>query len=124
MARAVVFLDQDLVSNIEKLYEGSDKTLSKIIVELARIGYKVKQHHESQGCILKGAKESNLEDRHTEYLLRIMAMVADTYRCVHNEKSKYKEENIETVLNKIACRAQDYIDEQLNRSSEVAKKKE
>lgn len=114
MARAVVFLDKDLVSNIEKLYESSDKTLPKIIVELAHIGYKVKQHHELQDFISQGAKESNFEDKHTEYLLRIMAMVADIYRCVRNKKSKYREENIDDVLNKIAYNAQSYIDKNFN----------
>ncbi|EKE01243.1 MAG: hypothetical protein ACD_21C00187G0005 [uncultured bacterium] len=116
MPRVVAFLDDGVIKNLKELYKNSDKSLSKIISELVDIGYRVKQHHEVQKVDLQEEKKAELTDKHTEYLLRTMAVVADTYRCVRNEKSKYKEEDIDNVLDTIISNTQSYINGKLGKN--------
>ncbi|CAL7962357.1 conserved hypothetical protein [Gammaproteobacteria bacterium] len=118
MSRVVAFLDDDVIKNLKELYKDSDKTLSKIIVDLVDIGYRVKRHHEEQKTNPQEAKKAELVDKHTEYLMRTMAVVADIYRCVRNEGSKYKEKDVEQALNVIASNIQGYIDGQLGKSQQ------
>ncbi|CAL7959126.1 conserved hypothetical protein [Gammaproteobacteria bacterium] len=116
MSRTVVFLDDNVIKNLKELYKDSNKTLSKIIAELVDIGYKVKQHHEVQKLNPQAEKKAELIDKHTEYLLRTMTIAADTYRCVRNEKSKYKEENADSALSIIAANIQSYINGTLGKN--------
>ena len=110
MPRIVSYLNEDLIKSIRELYHGSSQSLSTTIAELVDIGYRVKQHHKAQKSASEEAERTGVADKHTEYLLRIMAMVADSYRCVRNNKSKHKENNTEDVLAKITANAQNYID--------------
>jgi hypothetical protein len=115
MQRIVSYLEDDIVYNIKKLYKDSDISISKMTSELIDIGYKVKLHHE----LHSGSQEENkaaLVDKHTEYLLKIMAIVNDIYRCVRNEKSKYAEGTVDEVLATIHTRAQVFINKELEKS--------
>lgn len=110
--RIVTFVDDKIMTNIKELYKDSDKTISKIIAELVDIGYRVKQHQQTQ---LPNQKDNKIEEndplifKHSEYLLRIMAVVADIYRCTRNEKSKYKETIADDALNTIVINTQKFI---------------
>jgi len=108
MPKVTSFLDESVINNLKKLSANSNKSLSKIIAELVDIGYKVKLYHEKQQANQQIEKPF-LPDKHTEYLLRIMAVAADIYRCVRNEKTKYKEDNINDVLTTIATNAKNFI---------------
>ena len=114
MSRITVFLDDNVVENLKELYKDSSKSLSKIVAELVDIGYRVKQHH--QKANLQEIKKAELVDKHTEYLLRTMSIAADIYRCIRNDKSKYKEANAENALNAITSNAQCYINGQLGKN--------
>ena len=116
MSRVVAFLDDGVIKNLKESYKESNKTLSKIVSELVDIGYRVKQHHETQKLNPQEEKKAKLIDKHTEYLLRIMAINADIYRCVRNEKSKYKEDNIDNVLSIIATNTQSFINGKLGKN--------
>ena len=116
MSRTVVFLDDGVIKNLKELYKDTDKTLSKIISELVDIGYRVRQHHEEQKLNPQEEKKAELVDKHTEYLLRIMAIATDVYRCVRNEKSKYKEDNVNSVLDVIATNTQSFINGKLGKN--------
>ena len=80
-----------------------NKPLSHIISELIDIGYRVKQHHDTYSSQQEN-KKAELIDKHTEYLLKIMAITTDIYRCVCNEKSKYNENTINEVLATISAK--------------------
>jgi len=112
MPRVVSFLNDEIMKNIKELYKDSDKSLSRIISELVDIGYKVKQHHETQQTDPIEKRKAELKDKHTEYLLRIMAVTTDIYRCIRNEKSKYNEELIDEVLDTIVTNARIFINGQ------------
>ena len=113
MPRVISFLNDEVIKNIKGLYKDSDKSLSKIIAELVDIGYKIRQHHEAQQSDPQEKKKTELADKHTEYLLRIMAVVADTYRCVRSERSKYNDGSSDEVLNTIATNVQSFINGKL-----------
>jgi hypothetical protein len=91
-----------------------DDEILKALQELIDIGCRVKQYHDTNSCY-QGDRKSPLIDKHREYLLKIMALAADIYRCLGNEKSKYSEETIENVLVTITANAQSFIDRQLER---------
>ncbi|MEI8055201.1 MAG: hypothetical protein WCH10_04285 [bacterium] len=106
MPKVATFLDDAVVNNLKELCNNSDKSLSKTIAELVDIGYKVKLYHEKQQL---NPEKPLLPNKHTEYLLRIMAIATDIYRCARNGKSKYKEDSIDDVLVTIATNTQNFI---------------
>jgi len=117
MQKISASLSASTVINLKELSKSSDKSLSQIISELIEIGYKVKQYHETQKSNPQETKKAELVEKHTEYLLRIMAIATDCYRCVRNENSKYSEETVRDVLVKITGNAKNFIDGYLNRTS-------
>lgn len=116
MPRVISFLDDEVINNLKELSKNTNKTLSKTIAELVSIGYKVKLYHEKQQPDQQQAGSLTLPNKHTEYLLRIMAVVADIYRCVRNGKSKYKEDDVNDVLVTIATNAQNFINTEFKES--------
>lgn len=113
MQRVVSYLEDDIVKGLKELYKNSDKSMSKIISEIIDIGYKVKLHHKENQSNPQIEKRAELKEKHTVYLLRIMAIAADIYRCVRNDKSKYDEENVDDVLTTIASNTQNFINRKL-----------
>ena len=116
MQKVSASLSTSMVVNLKELSKSSGKSLSQIISELIEIGCKVKQYQEAQKSNPQEEKRAELVGKHTEYLLRIMAITADCYRCIRNEKSKYPEEDINDVFNTIVTNAKKLIDGYLNKS--------
>jgi hypothetical protein len=116
MQKISASLSASTVVNLKELSKSSGKSLSQTISELIEIGCKVKQYQETQKSNPQEKKKAELVDKHTEYLLRTMALVADCYRCIRNEKSKYTEANVSDVLSIIASNVKNFIDGYLNRS--------
>jgi hypothetical protein len=110
--RVVSYVDNEILKTLRELYGSSDKPLSRIISEIIEIGYRVKQHHDTHANQHED-KKAELIAKHTEYLLKIMAIATDAYRCVRNEKSKYKENTVEDVLATISTNAQNFINRKL-----------
>ena len=115
MQRISSYLEDDFVDKIKKLYQYSNISLSKMTSELIDIGYRVKLHHEMQPNSQE-AKKAVLVDKHTEYLLKIMTIVSDVYRCVRNEKSKYYENTADEALATIYARVLGFISQRLEES--------
>lgn len=115
MQRIVSYLEDEVIDNMKKLYKDSNISISKMASELMDIGYKVKLHHETHPE-LHEEKKIALIDKHTEYLLKIMAIATDIYRCVRNDKSKYEEDTIDAVLNTIHARTRNFINKELGRT--------
>lgn len=113
--RIVSYVDDEVLKTLRELYRNSDKPLSHIISELIDIGYRVKQHHDahSNQQESKENKKAELVDKHTEYLLKIMAIATDIYRCVRNERSKYQESTIDEVLATISTNTHNFITRKL-----------
>lgn len=116
MQRISSYLEDDFVDKIKKLYQNSDVSISRMTAELIEIGYRVKLHHETHPSPQE-AKKAVLTDKHTEYLLKIMATVIDVYRCVRNEKSKYHENTVDEALATIHARTLSFISQKLGESS-------
>lgn len=115
MAKIATFINPELIKNIKELYKDSDKSFSKIVSELVDIGYKVKLHQNTQQQPgFQEERKANLKDKHTEYLLRIMAIASDVLRCTRNDRSKYSGESINDVLNTIAVNTQNFIKRKLD----------
>jgi N-acetyl-anhydromuramyl-L-alanine amidase AmpD len=85
MPRVVSYLDDNTIKELKELYRDSNKPLSQIISELVSIGYKVKQYHDTEQP--EQQEEKNyFANKHTEYLLKIMAIATDVYRYVRNKR--------------------------------------
>ena len=107
LTRVVAYLDEEILKSLHELYKDTEKPLSRIISELVEIGSKVKRLHEAGPESQEESVTST--NKHTEYLLKIMAIVADIYRCVRNGKSKYDEETTNDVLAVISSNAQNFV---------------
>lgn len=101
MPRIITYLSDELIQNLKEISTNSGKSISKITAELIETGYKIKHNKDVYKLNLEDEKKKELVDKHTEYLLRIMSIVGDIYRCVRNEKSKYEEENVDDAIKTI-----------------------
>jgi len=108
MPRLVTFIDDSLLKNLKQMGENNKKSLSKLAAELIEIGYNVKQIHGGKGN-KEEEKRQELIAKHTEYLLRILTILADVYACVRNEKSQQDGEKINDTLDIIKKNVQSYI---------------
>ena len=112
MAKVATFLGEDIIKNLKELEP--NKALSKVISEVIDIGYRVKLHQKNLTAEEKG--KAILTDKHTDYLLRILATTADIYRCIRNNKSKYSEETADDALGRICTNTQNFINKMLSES--------
>lgn len=115
MPKISTFLSDEEILNLKEISKSSGKSISKISAELIAIGYKVKHHQETQAMSSWDKNKQELVDRHTEYLLRILAIITDIYRCVRNDKSQYAEDNIPEVIKTIKADITKEIDVFLNK---------
>ena len=69
--------------------------------DLIEVGYNAEYNKDREGDCQHTSEPPELVDKHTEYLLKIMALVSDIYRCTRNSKSKYHEKDCESDIRKI-----------------------
>ena len=115
MSKIIAYLNNNTLQNLKELSKNTDKSLSKTASELIEIGYQIKQYQEKQKLSPEEERKVELKNKHTEYLLRIMATAADIYRCVRNENSKYDVNDANTALDIIATNTESFIDGILGR---------
>ena len=116
MARIITYLDDAIMQNLKEVSKISGKSISKIAAELIKVGYDIKHNKEVHKLSREEEKKQELVDKHTEYLLKILSIIGDTYRCVRNEKSKYSEETVEDVMKIITSNNRKYIDGHLGKN--------
>lgn len=109
MSRVAVFLKDNIIQDLKKLSKHNGKSLSSTISELVDIGYQIKQHQNDNAQTFSKDKLTDLSNKHTEYLLKTMAIATDIYRCIRNDKSKYEETTVNDVLNRIDANTSDFI---------------
>jgi hypothetical protein len=102
MPRVVTYLSENNINDLKNLSKDLDIPLSKTIADAIDIGYKIKKYQKEQQTNPLESRKEELVSNHTEYLLQIMAVVNDIYRCVRNDKSKYDEKSFEEVFAKIS----------------------
>lgn len=109
MPRLVAYLNDNLMQQVKDMAQKNKSTISKTVVELIKTGYKVKQLQDDKNNDKEAEKMEKLIAKHTEYLLRILATTTDVLRCVHNDQSKYKDNNIDEISEIIADKMREYI---------------
>jgi len=108
MPKLQTFVNDVLLKNLKEMSKQQGKSLSKFVSELIEIGYNFKQLHGDKSN-KEDEKRAELIAKHSEYLLRIMAITSDIYRCVRNEKTKYKEKDIDDALSTMNDTVRTYI---------------
>lgn len=108
MPKLQTFVNDNLLKNLKEMSKQQGKSLSKFVSELIEIGYNFKQLH-GEKLNKEEEKRAELIAKHSEYLLRIIAITSDIYRCVRNEKTKYKEKDIDDVLSTMNDTVRTYI---------------
>jgi len=97
------------MKNIQQMANNRDITLSKMASKLIETGYKVKLLQDEKKNDKDADKMTELVGKSTEYLLRILDTTSDILRCVHNEKSKYKNKDFDAIIDEIREKMQQYI---------------
>jgi hypothetical protein len=117
MPKISTFLNEDMIQNLKEIGNDSGKSISKIIAELIEIGYNIKYNKDIHAASLQDTKKQELVDKHTEYLLRILTIVQDTYLCARNENSQYEEEDASDALKTIQADITEEIDQYMNNTN-------
>lgn len=104
-------LPENLIKELQKIAKKTNKSFSKTVCDIVELGLKI---YEKQGDLQNQEelrKKQELEEKHTEYLLRISAYCIDILRCVINEKSKYSGKNMDEIMELV----KNNVQEQINR---------
>ena len=115
MPRVVTFLDDETIQNLKEIGDESGKSISKITSELIEIGYNIKYNKDIHVASLQDKRKQELVDKHTEYLLRILTITKDMYRCTRNENSQYEEEDTSGALKTIKADIAEEIKQYLSK---------
>jgi len=119
MPKAYCYLPQKTIDQLEavKLSDGYDSS-SHVMKDMIELGIKVhlmnKENHESIDEKNKREKEEELQKKHTTYLLRLLGLSADIFRCVHDknklpDSTNYVEEDIAKIKNKVDAFIEGYL---------------
>jgi len=108
MPKISTFVNDNFLKNLREMGKQQGKSLSKIASELIEIGYKVKQLQDGKSN-KEEEKRAELVAKHTEYLLRMLTILSDIYRCTRNEKSTQAGEKVDDILSAIKDSVQSYI---------------
>ena len=120
MPQVHCYLNQKMADQLEEIRkeEGYD-SLSQAVKEMLSLGIKVHLVNKENPSLSdeeksRLEKEEELKNKHTEYLLRMLEISADTFRCVY-DKEKIKDapdtagEHIVKVKQKISKYVEDYV---------------
>ena len=120
MPQVHCYLNQKMADQLEQIREeeGYD-SLSQAVKEMLSLGMKVHLVNKENPSIGEDEKkrfdkEEELRNLHTEYLLRMLELSADTFRCVY-DKDKIKDapdtagEHIVKIKHKITKYLDDYV---------------
>ena len=120
MPKAYCYLPQKTLDQLDKvkLDDGYDSS-SHVMKDMIEIGLKV--HLMNQGNVLSGddkyrmEKEEELQKKHTTYLLRLLGLSADIFRCVYDENKIPKSKgNVEEDIAEIKNKVESFIDSYIN----------
>lgn len=117
MPKISTFLNEDMVQNLKEIGSESGKSISKITSELIEIGYNIKYNKDIHEASLQDRRKQELVDKHTEYLLRILTITKDMYRCTRNENSQYEEEDVSDALKTIKADIAEEINQYLSKDN-------
>lgn len=102
-------LTQSTIDELKNIAENEKKSFSKVVNEIIELGLKI--HKVQQGKTnKKQEKLQELEQKHSEYLLRILTTCNEILLKVYGEKSMYKSDNPETITKMITGNIQKYIE--------------
>ena len=120
MPKVYCYINQKMTDQLEQIkqdegYESSSEAMKEMLSLGIKV-YLVNKENPSMDDAEKKRleKEEELRNMHTEYLLRILELSADTFRCVY-DKSKIKDapdtarEHIVNVKQKIIKYIDDYV---------------
>jgi len=98
MPKLQTFVTQPMLENLKTMSEKSGKPLSKISAELIEIGFQVQQLQEDNKAKPEKDVVKEMLHKHSEYLLRIIAVTSDILFCTHNNKSKHPDKTAKDAL--------------------------
>ena len=120
MPKVYCYINQKMTDQLEKIkqdegYESSSEAMKEMLSLGIKV-YLVNKENPSMGEAEKKRleREEELRNMHTEYMLRMLEISAETFRCVY-DKNKIKDgpdtarEHIVNVKNKMAKYIDDYV---------------
>jgi hypothetical protein len=116
MHRIVTYIDENTKNQLESIQSKTGKSLSKIVSDFIETGCNVMKLKEKTIENKSHNKITELQNKTIEYLLRLMYLTSDIYRCVRNEKSKYETKNTEDVMEQITSNVTSYLDENMDKT--------
>ncbi len=107
MKKISIYLKEETEKQLRKEAAGLDVSLSECAGQLIELGLKIKSMKNDE----KRRKEEELMEKTPEYLLRLINICSEVFRCTYdNEKVSIPAENSEQVLESIRNRVTSYID--------------
>ena len=107
MKRIAVYLDDSVADEIHAKAIDKNLTDSKYAYQLIQLGLKIESMRQDESQ----KKKDEFEEKIPEYLLRLISICSETFRCVYdNEKLLTPAKNPEDSLNTIKSKVIAYMD--------------
>jgi hypothetical protein len=116
MHRIVTYIDENTKNQLDAIHTKTGKSLSKIVADFIETGCNLIELKEKTIEDKSQNKITELQNKTIEYLLRLMYLTSDMYRCVRNEKSKYESKNTEDVMEQITSNVTSYLNENMDKT--------
>lgn len=110
MPQIYTSIGEHTIEQLEKISKKTGKSFSKITAEMVELGLKVYEARSENQISEVEKKKAELEEKHTEYLLRIMNLCSEILRCTFDpDKMESKSKNPEEAISEIKEKMQFYI---------------
>ena len=109
MQKMSVFIDEETNNKLKELKIKSGKSLSRIASDFVKLGCFPIVNKEQLKQNIFDKNISSLESKHTEYLVKILHIILDVYRCTRNEKSRYPAATSDDAVKQISSIVTAYI---------------
>ena len=109
MPQITTSFPQGIIDSLKNIAQNDKKSFSKVVSEIVELGLKI---HEAQqkSANKRPEKLRELDQKHSEYLLRILTTCNEILLKIYGGKSMYKSDNPETITKMITGNIQKYIE--------------
>lgn len=120
MPRLTTFVDKTTEKQVKDNAEQEGVSVSVYTASLIKLALKIKQLQGDENKQNEEEKKAELEEKHTEFLLKILGLQAEVLRCVYDSsKVKNKTGDVESNINRIDEKAKEFIHQFLGKKTDV-----
>jgi hypothetical protein len=116
MPKIYATVSEKTVANLKNISEKNRKSFSRIVHEIIELGLLSYKNQLTATPSKPIQKMTELDSKHTEYLLRILNIDSEILRKLYNEPSKCTKKTVDSMLTEIKTHVKNRIENKPNKN--------